>query len=515
MTGGQPEHSALNDARTLLRSLSSSLQTYGLYPPGHPSRREGIREATAAARRLVDALEERPVLFVSRRSLYLGQTLMARESLTLGGLVDALTAARIEALELLPGIEEEDLDTLALILISEKPADTPMKGILANRVRADVEGRDPRERQISDLLGTYAFGLEHLRHTADAVRRDRPVDLGTSARVVEQLADRIAEDPMQALLVTTVKSFDEYTYYHMVNVCMLSIALGYAIGLSREQLLLLGLGALLHDLGKVKVPQDVLQHPGDLDEEQWRLVQRHPVDGAGLVLVTSGQLLHPAASIMLEHHSAFDLSGYPELTGRPRPSLPARLVAVADVFDAVTTNRSYRRAEDRRQAMEVIRAASGSGYDPNVVSVFTRLLGMVPVGSLVTLSTGAVGLVVRGNEGEVSRPVVRLVLDAEGHACEPEEIDLSQRGPDGSFLHRIESAHDAGELGLDMVAVLRGVRTDAVVLSAESEGPQPGLVHEPGHGEDPPSGYVDTHREHGGHEPRAALDPDVAPPIPS
>lgn len=495
MSSRQPPASAIRDARTLLRALSSSLQTYGLYPAGHPSRQEGIREATGAARRLVDAKDERPVLFVARRSLYLGSALLARESLTLAGLVDALTAAKIEALELLPEVGEGDLDTLVMILSGEKRSDTPMNGILANRVRPDVEERDPRERYMTSLLGSYAFGLEHLRQSADAVAADRPVDLDGSMRVVEQLADGIIEDPMQALLVTTVKSFDEYTYYHMINVCMLSLALGYAVGLAREQLLLLGLGALLHDLGKVKVPQEVLRHPGQLDEEQWRLIQRHPVDGAGLVFVTSGDLFHPAASIVLEHHSAFDLHGYPNLSGRAHPSVPARLASVADVFDAVTTNRSYRQAEDRTQAMEVIQTASGSGFDPDVVSVFSRLLGAVPVGSLVTLSSGAVGLVVRSNEREASRPIVRLVLDTERHATEPELIDLSQRAADGSFLGRIESTHEAGELGLDMTEVLRGVKADPAVMT--DEGAEPGLVHEPGPGETHPPGYVDTHRESG------------------
>ncbi len=434
------------------------------------------------------------MLFVARRSLYLGSALLARESLTLAGLVDALIAAGIEAIELLPDVGEEDLDTLILILTGEQRPDTAMSGILVNRVRADVGEREPHEQYMSDLLGTYAFGLEHLRQTGDAIASGGTVDLDNSLRLVEQLTDSITEDPMQALLVTTVKSFDEYTYYHMINVCMLSIAIGYAVGLSREQLLLLGLGGLLHDVGKVKVPQEVLQHSGDLDEEQWRLIQRHPVDGAGLIYLTSDELFHPAASIVLEHHSGFDLHGYPQLSGRPHPSLPARLASVADVFDAVTTNRSYRQAEDRMRAVEILRAASGDGFDPNIVSVFSRLLGGVPVGSLVTLSTGAVGLVVKSNETESSRPVVQLVLDAEHHATEPELVDLSRRTSDGSFIDRIESTHEAADLGLDMAEVLRGVATEPGVTT---KGPEPGLIHEPGPGEAPPPGYVDTHNEPG------------------
>jgi HD-GYP domain-containing protein (c-di-GMP phosphodiesterase class II) len=512
VSNGQPSASALNDARALVRALSSSLQTYGLYPPGHPSRREGVQDAVEAARRLVAAADEPPVLFLSRRSLYLGPTLMARESLVMNALIDAFTAAGIEALELLPNVGEQDIDALVLILVGDRAPDAAIDGILVNRIRPEVGDGTARDRHMSELIGTYGLGLEHLRHSGEAVAHGQAVDLNTSLRVVEQLADRIQEDPTQALLATTVKSFDEYTYYHMVNVCILSLALGHAVGLEREQMLLLGLGALLHDLGKVKVPKEVLLQPGELNEEQWRLIQRHPVDGAGLIFVTSGDLFHPAASIVLEHHSAFDLGGYPSLSGRPHPSLPARLVAVADVFDAVTTKRSYREAEDRQKAMTIINSGSGKGFDPNVVSVLSRLLGAVPVGSLVKLSTGFVALVVRSNEQDLSHPVVRLVLNAEGHVCEPEEIDLSERASNGSLVHRIESIHESSEFGLDMTEVLQGAGAEPA--DEEPSGEEPGLVHEPGPSEVPPAGYVDTHNEDHEDEPLGRLDTSVAPPTP-
>src|SRR5207249_8050671 len=121
--------------------------------------------------------------------------------------------------------------------------------------------------------------------------------------VVQELSDQIVRDPTQALMLATVRSHDEYTYYHMLNVCLLSIALGYAVGLDQDQILALGLGALLHDVGKVNVPVDVLQHVGALSPEQWRMIQRHPVEGAGIIFSTGENLEQLTAAIVLAHHA--------------------------------------------------------------------------------------------------------------------------------------------------------------------------------------------------------------------
>jgi HD-GYP domain-containing protein (c-di-GMP phosphodiesterase class II) len=313
--------------------------------------------------------------------------------------------------------------------------------------------------------------------------------MDATVRLTEHLAELISEDPAQALLLTTVKSYDEYTYHHMVNVCILSLALARAIGLSHEQSIALGIGGLLHDVGKVKVPREVLQHDGLLNEEQWRLIQHHPVDGAGLVAVTTHDPLHPAVSVVLEHHAAFDGSGYPSLSGRRVASLPSRIVSVADCFDAITSKRSYRKPEERRQALAILQTGAGRSFDPRVVRTFVRLVGLFPVGSLVQLSTGEVGVVVRNHEHALGRPTIRLVLDAQGSAAEATEIDLSEKLPDGAFRWSVVRTIDPVEMGIDMLSLLASGQLDVPIPADEG----PGLVHEPAPGETPPPGYVDTH----------------------
>jgi HD-GYP domain-containing protein (c-di-GMP phosphodiesterase class II) len=393
----------------------------------------------------------------------------------------------VRSLEFRPGVTQADADALLRLLMGEKAAENELVWIGVNRATPAVSDADVSG--MSELLQSYAAGLELLRQTAARLLAGRPADLDATVRLTEHLAELISEDPAQALLLTTVKSYDEYTYHHMVNVCILSLALARAIGLSHEQSIALGIGGLLHDVGKVKVPREVLQHDGLLNEEQWRLIQRHPVDGAGLVAVTTRDPLHPAVSVVLEHHAAFDGSGYPSLSGRRVASLPSRIVSVADCFDAITSKRSYRKPEERRQALAILQTGAGRSFDPRVVRTFVRLVGLFPVGSLVQLSTGEVGVVVRNHEHALGRPTIRLVLDAEGSAAEATEIDLSEKRPDGAFRWSVVRTIDPVEMGIDMLSLLASGQLDVPIPADEG----PGLVHDPAPGETPPPGYVDTH----------------------
>jgi HD-GYP domain-containing protein (c-di-GMP phosphodiesterase class II) len=482
-----PSDGEIRVTRDLLRTLSSTRQFYTLYPSGHPKRQEAARDLRDAIHELRDARGGAVVLFVSERNFYLGPMLMAWESLTHHRLASSLEEAGVQSVEFLDGVDEVEADALMRLVAGEQTARDELRAISINRAGpnapATVKGG------FDELLQSYASGLELLRQTAARLLAGRPADLDATVRLTEHLADLIADDPAQALLLTTVKSYDEYTYHHMVNVCILTLALARAVGLPRERAIALGIGGLLHDVGKVKVPQEVLQHDGALDQEQWRQIRRHPIDGAGLILVTTRDPLHPAVSVVLEHHAAYDGSGYPPLSGHRSPSLPARLVAVADSFDALTSKRSYRKPEERRQALSLLQAGAGRSYDPRVVRTFVRLLGVFPVGSLVQLSGGDIAVVIRNHEQLLARPTVRLILDRHGSATDPLEIDLAERDPRGEFLRSVQRSIDPVEVGVEMLSLLASGRLD--VPPPDDIGP--GLVHEPAPGEMLPEGFTPDH----------------------
>jgi HD-GYP domain-containing protein (c-di-GMP phosphodiesterase class II) len=483
--------SMLDLASEFIRHLSSARQVYTLYPAGHPNRVEPVRAALETIRKMRAGTDGDPVLFVTRHALYFGPVLLARDSLSRYGLVSAFEKAGVESVEPLAAVTEEDVDRLVRVLSGELGLHTTFDGMALNRIKPNVDVED--DPTGSGLRQSYALGLEVLRHTAADVMAGHRINLGAASRLVEQLSEQVFQDPTQALMLATVRSHDEHTYYHMLNVCLLSIALGYAVGLHPDQIMALGMGALLHDVGKVNVPVSVLQNVGPLTPDQWQIIQRHPVEGAGMVFGTGDGMSHLTAAIVLEHHSAFDLSGYPDLSNRPHPSLPARMVAVADCFDAVTTNRPYRRAEERRQALNILLAGAGRGYDPRVVRTFVRLQGLFPIGSLVRLTDGNVGVVVRNHETLLARPTVRVLLDAEGTACDPFELDLTQMNADGSFRWDVERSMDPNEIGVDMMSlILLGELESSPAMQEE----RPSLVHEPAHGEQAPPGYVQAPASH-------------------
>ena len=491
--------SALRAAAALLRELATAHRSALLYPAGHPERTAlGARLVTHVTS-LRTAVDGDPTVFVDHGSFYLGTTLLTHESLTLGRLSESLAATDIQSLTFAPQTGAQDLEALIEVLSDERTR-SDLGGVLLNAVAAPGITSPEWHQRLTELRRAYAGGVDVLRHESARAAGGEPIDLEAASGAVAQIADQVAQDPAYGVLLSAVKSYDEYTYIHMVNVCVMSVALGQLIGLRHDQVEVLGLGALLHDIGKVFVPADVLNAPGRLDEEQWRLVQRHPVDGAGMFLATAQGLYHPAASVLLEHHAGYNSHGYPTLHGHG-PSAPSRLVAVVDCYDAITSKRSYRDPLDRHEALAVVRAAAGRELDPVAVTALGALLGDHPIGSVVELDTGEVAVVVRQHERRGDQPTVLVLLDRTGTPTEVEERDLAADGA------RVSRRLDADRVGIDLTRFI----LEGVVHTTGDERSARGLVHEPSPGEAAPHGYVATHQHLGPDQLDGAPDPDVAP----
>src|SRR5581483_1122457 len=235
-TGSEPE---IAKAREMRRALSSARQVYALYPDGHPKRREAAQELLSLVLELREAKGGgHPVLFVSEGNFYYGTTLLAWESLTLYRLAQAMGDAGVQSLEFLPNPTEADTDALVRLLTGDERGRDVLVAVAVNRAGPSSRPEE-LQRGIAELLRNYAVGLELLRETAARLLAGRPADMDATVRLTEHLADLIAADTAQALLLTTIKSYDEYTYHHMVNVCILSLAIARASGLSKDQAVVL------------------------------------------------------------------------------------------------------------------------------------------------------------------------------------------------------------------------------------------------------------------------------------
>ena len=254
-------------------------------------------------------------------------------------------------------------------------------------------------------------------------------------------------------MLATLNNHDETTFYHSVNVCLLSLSLGRAVGLGDEELRRLGMGALLIDIGRVVLDDPALRLPGRLSNEDWALVRLHPQEGALAILAATGPGEEIAAQIALEHHVRFDGSGYPDLGGR-RPHLFSRLVRWP-----TPTTPSPATAPTGRRAPRTRRAASwcgepGEAYDPDVVEVFNRMMGLYPPGSLLRLESGEVVMVTAGAGGSRGAMVVRDVAGALLDVPEPVDFQSRQVAaellpddvgvPPASLLEAAEASSAAG-----------------------------------------------------------------------
>jgi HD-GYP domain-containing protein (c-di-GMP phosphodiesterase class II) len=248
--------------------------------------------------------------------------------------------------------------------------------------------------------------------------------------------------------MASIKAHDDYTFNHMVNVCVLAIAFGQRLGLTRHSLAQLGLSALYHDMGKLHIPLEVLNSRTGLSEEEWALMGNHTVYAARTLfpLIVADRSTVNRILTALQHHLRFDGTGYPRLAIRKKQSLHARITAIVDTFDAMTTKRIYQRQYLPDEAIAVIHQGAGTRYDPLLVKAFINCMGIFPVGSTVALSTGELAVVVESNSDpdRIHQPRVRVVTDSRQRSLPPFLADLSQPGESSRQVLRCVDPEEFG-----------------------------------------------------------------------
>jgi len=278
---------------------------------------------------------------------------------------------------------------------------------------------------------SFFSAISVVHNTMNQVKSHNSLNIARTKRAVQQLIDVIVEDESALMEMTALRNFDDYTYVHSVNVCVLSLVLGYNLGLDRKRLSNLGVGALIHDIGKTKLPVDLVNKPDTYDEYDWELMRRHPIYGVKFLLKTRGaeETTARATSAVYEHHISYDGAGYPELLKKRMPTLFARIVAISDTYNAMSSGRVYHRKKNLPD--EVITSMAnraGTAFDPILLKVFINALGIYPVGTVVALSSNQVGIVTRSNPKDPEKPKVKIVADESGllGIDEVKVIDLSK-----------------------------------------------------------------------------------------
>lgn len=327
------------------------------------------------------------------------------------------------------GREEEGAD--AYEALADRLAAAGLDGVLIEPLE---EGELPWEVDAAQSVRrrsvmTFVRALYLSRDVLTAADSRRVVNIRRVKKLVATLVDVMNVDESVLLGLTNIKNFDDYTFNHSVNVCILSIAVGRRLGLPRRQLGELGLAAVFHDLGKVSIPREVIAKAERLGEQDWLQIERHPVEGVRKLVQIKGlnEVTTKLIVSVFRHHNNLDASGYPPM--RPGEELPffSKIIRIADSYDAMTSARSYRRRTlCGVEAVEELWSLSGSVFEPALLKVFVATVGLFPVGSVVQLSSGEVAVVSRNHLDveDLSRPVVRPVARWDGVSAADAEVDL-------------------------------------------------------------------------------------------
>ena len=459
--------------RDFLVVLYTAFRSLKLYPIENAQVQRALDDLVASTKQLLDVEREIELrlqgefIFVNSTRLRLDLDNYASFSHILG----VLRQCGIGAVRVDEGVDRGQLQVfLSLLLVYAAKEATPEKvhelskklvdgGVSFITVEPPVETEgdvEDAERQKEAAKRTYARSVAVTKEVINSIRMGRTANVKKVKRAVQAIVDQVLNNESSLVGLTTLRDYDEYTFTHSVNVCIFSVALGRKLGFTKLQLYDLGIAALFHDVGKSRVPLEVLNKQGGLTDEEWRIMTAHPWLGVLTLfgLRGYGEIPYRGMVVAYEHHMKTDLTGYPKSI-RPRQlSIFSKIVAVADGFDAATSRRAYQTTPIQPdQVLKEMWENPRRGYDPVIVKAFINLIGIYPVGTCVILDTYEVALVHSANAdvAHVHRPVVRIIMSPEGAVQHPGILaDLAVQDAQGSYPRTIVKVTDPLRFGINV-----------------------------------------------------------------
>ncbi|MBE0416155.1 MAG: HD-GYP domain-containing protein [Coriobacteriia bacterium] len=454
----------LAKAKELVRALAVSHTNAGLYPTSHPLVAQSLGELVTAVDDLRAAGFRDVTVNIYKSTLFVENQVFPEESVTHRRMIEELLGRGISAMTFLESFSTTDAAVLAEVISDSSITDIDAARLALDRRNAtgvdiaettaledagrEEEGRENKAR----ARQSYNAGVEAMRDVETQAKLGKIFETEPLQNVVSSLLDNLFRDPAAVLGLTAIKGHDDYTLNHSINVCILALSLGASLTLDTASLRSLGLSALLYDLGKVRIPEDILNKQGPLTTDEWHIVKSHAEEGADLLKRI--QLVDQMPMVVaFEHHQRHDLQGYPAPPAGQEQHLFSKVVALCDAYDAMTTRRPFRREIRPDKALAVLMQGRGKAYDPNLTKALVAMLGIYPMGAVVVLDDGCTAVVFRVNNDDLLHPRVKMLADAAGRWYEePEVLDLRVVDPaSGQFAHSITDCIPAADAGIDDV----------------------------------------------------------------
>jgi putative nucleotidyltransferase with HDIG domain len=417
----------------LLRRFGAALRGVQLYSPTHPIVTRNLDLLAEGLHSLVEA-DGSVVIGVLGEELIVGDLPMSKASASMGELIRRLSALGIERITFTREVTAEELKGFVERFgrieknagkekQEESAAQLESTNIHVGRVTMQERAPEP-PTDASTLRKLYGEAVSVASVLWESAKAENRPDPTQAQNMVDGLAQAVLQNRSALLALTALKDYDNYTFTHMVNVSILTMAQARGLGIDGPLLREFGLAALMHDIGKVKTPSEILNKPDKLTDEEFSVMKRHTVDGAEILRGTP-DLPALAPVVAFEHHLRIDGTGYPEKVSRPTLNLATMLCGISDVYDAMRSQRKYQQAFPSERILTVLQRNDGSQFDKHLVRRFVQLLGIYPVGNLVKLNTDEVAIVLQTHAPDPYRPKVRVVFGADGVRLElPRDINL-------------------------------------------------------------------------------------------
>ena len=356
------------------------------------------------------------------------------------------------------GITEVFIDTAhgldvapppAVVTVAQATAAEPATVVVAAPpAAATPAGPVPIGEEMQRARNLMSEGKRAVVSMFQEARMGKSVSPEAASGLVEEISSSVSRNPAALISLARLKTADDYTYMHSVAVCAMMVALSRALNLDERQTREAGMAGLMHDLGKAMIPAAILNKPGKLTDEEFAIVKSHPGRGHEL-LVESGSASTGVLEVCLHHHEKMDGSGYPHRQKGEEISLFARMGAVCDVYDAITSNRPYKAGWEPAESIKKMSAWCNGHFDETVFHAFVKSIGIYPVGSLVRLASGRLGVVTEQTAKSLVMPMVKVFFSTKsGVHLRPEMLDLS-RAAGGEKIVGIESPKKWGIKNLE------------------------------------------------------------------
>ena len=401
-------------AEEMLRRFTAAVRSGQLYAPNHPIVGRNVT-ALAAAIEQLHRVEPSIVIGMVQEEIIVGDVPIARGE-GHAGFVRRLKQLGVERVVIERGISIEELNAfMTVINVPEASANDgsgfpALPHIRVGRVSVEPGADGPSEaNDIATFRRVYDDAVSAADIVWNSASTERHVDATVAKTMVAGLAQAVSQNRTALLALTTLRNYDNYTFTHMVNVSILTMGQARGLGIDGPLLREFGLAGLMHDIGKVRTPLEILNKTSKLTDDEFTIMKRHPVDGAEILRATP-DMSALAPVVAFEHHRRLDGTGYPDIR-RDSLNLATALCSISDVYDAMRSQRPYQQAFPSDRILVVLKQGYGSQFDRHLIRRFVQLIGIYPVGSLVRLDTGQVALVVNVHAPDPYRPHVRILMD--------------------------------------------------------------------------------------------------------